>query len=86
MKDMMIDIEAERFNEWLEENYPDIVPESEAWEEAANLYYWEQEALADQAQWDHEHGLFVVGTVAKLAMRQPFVLFKGLTFQKLCLP
>ncbi|RAY38039.1 integrase, partial [Enterobacter hormaechei subsp. oharae] len=25
-------------------------------------------------------------TVAKLAMRQPFVLFKGLTFQKLCLP
>lgn len=29
---------------------------------------------------------FIVGTVAKLAMRQPFVLFKGLTFQKLCLP
>ncbi|USO41195.1 DUF4158 domain-containing protein (plasmid) [Klebsiella pneumoniae] len=29
---------------------------------------------------------FAVGTVAKLAMRQPFVLFKGLTFQKLCLP
>ncbi len=28
----------------------------------------------------------VSGTVAKLAMRQPFVLFKGLTFQKLCLP
>ncbi|MCV5639297.1 N-6 DNA methylase, partial [Escherichia coli] len=27
----------------------------------------------------------IVGTVAKLAMRQPFVLFKGLTFQKLCL-
>ncbi|PJW96426.1 hypothetical protein CWI54_27225, partial [Escherichia coli] len=26
------------------------------------------------------------GAVAKLAMRQPFVLFKGLTFQKLCLP
>ncbi|WP_157915991.1 serine/threonine-protein kinase, partial [Escherichia coli] len=31
-----------------------------------------------------EHG--INGTVAKLAMRQPFVLFKGLTFQKLCLP
>lgn len=29
---------------------------------------------------------FCGGTVAKLAMRQPFVLFKGLTFQKLCLP
>ncbi|WP_419195485.1 TetR/AcrR family transcriptional regulator, partial [Escherichia coli] len=28
----------------------------------------------------------MTGTVAKLAMRQPFVLFKGLTFQKLCLP
>ncbi|MFI7864065.1 hypothetical protein ACFMJM_23840, partial [Acinetobacter baumannii] len=35
-----------------------------------------------------EHRLFaqLLGTVAKLAMRQPFVLFKGLTFQKLCLP
>lgn len=32
----------------------------------------------------HFHPL--CGTVAKLAMRQPFVLFKGLTFQKLCLP
>lgn len=60
MNDMMIDIEAEQFNEWLEENYPDVVPKSEAWEQAANLYYWEQEAIADQAQWDHEHGLFVV--------------------------
>ncbi len=30
--------------------------------------------------------LSLAGTVAKLAMRQPFVLFKGLTFQKLCLP
>ncbi len=28
----------------------------------------------------------LLGTVAKLAMRQRFVLFKGLTFQKLCLP
>ncbi|SBZ30889.1 transposase [Klebsiella pneumoniae] len=32
-----------------------------------------------------DHGK-LKGTVAKLAMRQPFVLFKGLTFQKLCLP
>lgn len=31
-------------------------------------------------------GRNAMGTVAKLAMRQPFVLFKGLTFQKLCLP
>ncbi len=27
-----------------------------------------------------------VGHCCKVAMRQPFVLFKGLTFQKLCLP
>ncbi|HEC0884031.1 TPA: DUF5431 family protein [Klebsiella pneumoniae] len=32
------------------------------------------------------HTVDIHGTVAKLAMRQPFVLFKGLTFQKLCLP
>ncbi len=32
------------------------------------------------------YGTGKTGTVAKLAMRQPFVLFKGLTFQKLCLP
>ncbi|ORG69470.1 alcohol dehydrogenase, partial [Salmonella enterica subsp. enterica serovar Newport] len=33
-----------------------------------------------------EIAIIALGTVAKLAMRQPFVLFKGLTFQKLCLP
>ncbi len=33
-----------------------------------------------------QHSNVINGTVAKLAMRQPFVLFKGLTFQKLCLP
>ncbi|XVV73493.1 hypothetical protein I5Z75_04770 (plasmid) [Escherichia coli] len=33
-----------------------------------------------------DHVIEILGTVAKLAMRQPFVLFKGLTFQKLCLP
>jgi len=59
IKDLMLDLEAERFEEWLEENYPDIVPDSEEWEQAASLYYWEQETLADQAKWDHEHGLFV---------------------------
>ncbi|MEZ6676608.1 recombinase family protein [Klebsiella pneumoniae] len=40
-------------------------------------------AFAGRAGYDVV-GIF--GTVAKLAMRQPFVLFKGLTFQKLCLP
>ncbi|WP_426768806.1 hypothetical protein [Erwinia aphidicola] len=59
MKGLMLDIEAERFDEWLAENYPNVPAGSEEWEQAANLYYWEQEALADQAQWDHERGLFV---------------------------
>ncbi|MFH2599829.1 hypothetical protein, partial [Citrobacter freundii] len=35
---------------------------------------------------ESQDDLIRYGTVAKLAMRQPFVLFKGLTFQKLCLP
>lgn len=59
MKDLMMDIESERFDEWLAENYPDVVAGSEEWEQVANLYCWEQEALAEQAQWEHEHGLFV---------------------------
>ncbi|EFB3360499.1 hypothetical protein FMR59_24850 [Escherichia coli] len=44
-------------------------------------------AIAQRPGLSHStiHTLFQ-GTVAKLAMRQPFVLFKGLTFQKLCLP
>ncbi|MCE0064164.1 GNAT family N-acetyltransferase, partial [Klebsiella pneumoniae] len=38
-------------------------------------------------RWQGEPRRYIqIGTVAKLAMRQPFVLFKGLTFQKLCLP
>ncbi|WP_282872521.1 TraC family protein, partial [Escherichia coli] len=47
--------------------------------------------LLPYRDYNQESGLFMNdttmgGTVAKLAMRQPFVLFKGLTFQKLCLP
>ncbi len=51
----------------------------------------EQHQLARQLfktinRWLAEAGVMMtqgtlVGTVAKLAMRQPFVLFKGLTFQ-----
>ncbi|MGR1560982.1 NAD(+)--rifampin ADP-ribosyltransferase, partial [Salmonella enterica] len=49
-------------------------------------------ALMEPAVWGAELAMSLSGlegrggTVAKLAMRQPFVLFKGLTFQKLCLP
>lgn len=42
--------------------------------------------LSAVAQAERRRILERTGTVAKLAMRQPFVLFKGLTFQKLCLP
>ena len=31
MKEYMQDLEAERFDEWLEENYPDVNPNSEEW-------------------------------------------------------
>ncbi len=53
---------------------------------------WNKEAVRTyKANWfndaqEHTFNLDIRGTVAKLAMRQPFVLFKGLTFQKLCLP
>ncbi|MBQ5224863.1 type VI secretion system contractile sheath large subunit, partial [Klebsiella pneumoniae] len=40
--------------------------------------------LANASRWINRDSTSA-GTVAKLAMRQPFVLFKGLTFQKLCL-
>nr|WP_290367472.1 recombinase family protein [Shigella sonnei] len=43
-------------------------------------------SLTDSIDTSTPMGRFFFGTVAKLAMRQPFVLFKGLTFQKLCLP
>ena len=48
---------------------------------ASNLIAWTRIFLK---MGEMEDAFF--GTVAKLAMRQPFVLFKGLTFQKLCLP
>ena len=47
--------------------------------------FW-PDALKGEAAYLHKLAVRRTGTVAKLAMRQPFVLFKGLTFQKLCLP
>ncbi|MBC3947882.1 hypothetical protein H8S21_21375 [Erwinia persicina] len=58
-KEHMMDLEAERFEAWAAENHPDVSPDSSEWEQICNYYDWEQEALADQAQWDHEPGLFV---------------------------
>ncbi|MER4834731.1 hypothetical protein J9B56_31525, partial [Klebsiella pneumoniae] len=45
-----------------------------------------QLSLLEGSEYDYFFFVTNTGTVAKLAMRQPFVLFKGLTFQKLCLP
>jgi len=59
MKDYMLDLEAERFEAWFAEQYPDAQTGGEEWEQAWLLYSWEQETLADKAQWDHERGLFV---------------------------
>ncbi|MGT3502688.1 DUF6404 family protein, partial [Escherichia coli] len=47
--------------------------------------FWQVTVLTG-GLWGISWGCAMWGTVAKLAMRQPFVLFKGLTFQKLCLP
>ena len=47
---------------------------------------WEKDAMQWLEPFATDNVVRLEGTVAKLAMRQPFVLFKGLTFQKLCLP
>ncbi|WP_416859630.1 hypothetical protein, partial [Salmonella sp. s57029] len=61
--------------------------------EKATLRLWNKLALIPSAEQRSQLEMLLgptdcsrLGTVAKLAMRQPFVLFKGLTFQKLCLP
>lgn len=57
--------------------------------ENMDLLYAQARVYDRVKNWNRLNFLFsiiVPGTVAKLAMRQPFVLFKGLTFQKLCLP
>ncbi|PDN00962.1 resolvase, partial [Escherichia coli] len=47
--------------------------------------HFQRDIILWAVRWYCKYGISY-GTVAKLAMRQPFVLFKGLTFQKLCLP
>ncbi|MDL3399405.1 hypothetical protein QR198_27025, partial [Salmonella enterica] len=48
--------------------------------------HFQRDIILWAVRWYCKYGISYRGTVAKLAMRQPFVLFKGLTFQKLCLP
>ncbi|ATZ93061.1 HEPN domain-containing protein [Dickeya fangzhongdai] len=59
-KDDMMTLEEARLAAWMAEQYPDLEPDSAEWEQAAQLHFWEQDARAAQAQWDHEHDLFVV--------------------------
>lgn len=54
--------------------------------EAMRLFLGGRCYTAEKLEKDYLAEVANYGTVAKLAMRQPFVLFKGLTFQKLCLP
>lgn len=58
MKEHMMDLQEERFFEWAAEHYPDVSPDSPEWEQIGNYYSWEQEALAEQAQWEHEADMF----------------------------
>ncbi|EDM9662019.1 hypothetical protein CW452_23770 [Salmonella enterica subsp. enterica serovar Enteritidis] len=62
----------------------DIIRNHEHTNHAGYYFYLSVHYQMERAGW-MKKGCFH-GTVAKLAMRQPFVLFKGLTFQKLCLP
>lgn len=54
MKEYMMELEMERFEAWAADHYPDVSPDTPEWEQICNYYYWEQEALADQAQLEHE--------------------------------
>lgn len=71
-----------------------FIPHAYPGAEAKKLSWWDDVGFILNGRrvivwWRHPRCVYhdaIEGTVAKLAMRQPFVLFKGLTFQKLCLP
>lgn len=58
MKEYFMEMEAERFEAWAEEHYPDVEPDTPEWETIANYYSWEQEAHEEQALWAHEQEKF----------------------------
>ncbi|WP_187488599.1 hypothetical protein [Duffyella gerundensis] len=58
MKEHMMDLEMARFETWAAEHYPDVQPDTEEWEQIGLYYYWEQEALAEQAEREHEQDIF----------------------------
>lgn len=57
-KEHMMEREEERFETWAAEHYPEAEPDTDKWEQVRQFYYWEQEALAEQAQWEHERDVF----------------------------
>ncbi|MDW8844583.1 hypothetical protein SD961_01535 [Erwinia sp. MMLR14_017] len=57
-KEYMWELQEERFEAWAAEHYGEVEPDTEKWEQIREFYSWEQEALADQAQWERELGMF----------------------------
>lgn len=46
--DFMMCVQEERFTAWAAEHYPDVSPDTPAWEQIGNYFYWEQDALEVQ--------------------------------------
>ena len=47
-KEHLFDMQEERFMAWAAEHYPDVSPDTPAWEQIGNYYSWEQEAREEQ--------------------------------------
>lgn len=50
MKELLFEMQEERANEWIAENYPDAEEGTPEWEMAAQNYSWMMDDLADQAK------------------------------------
>ncbi len=57
-KEHMWEVQEERFEAWAAEHYGEVEPDTEKWEQIRQFYSWEQEALAELAQSEHELDLF----------------------------
>jgi len=51
MKELMFEMQQEKADEWIEENYPDAEEGTPEWEIAAQDYGWMLDDLAEQAEW-----------------------------------
>lgn len=50
MKELMFEMEEERANQWIEENFPDVEEDTPEWDMAAQEYSWMLDALAEEAE------------------------------------